>query len=314
MFLEQPYNSDTTVNVNKSELTFLVNRYIIDTYSALAKNKKVPVNEIVVGSKKINCVSLYGISTSEKDIIDLAFPFYNEKDGWIVFDLRKYYNYSKTQDKLEPRTTQDHTFMDTRNFLTGIWCAGGSNSIQKMKLPHLAYAKWLSNLIANRFGLDIVVKTKILAAAFILYYRMFTENETPNSDEKELLSIRSRDLYIDTDLFDTVYDQTRSMNTLETFCNFLPIVTNSVRLEGFGIGLLLKLTQTGWIGTDNKINVGVGLEFPPIWVAMCYTSIINNFYSRTSIGDSAQSLGKRGKGDEFVKEVEQLILTHVKVS
>lgn len=314
MLLEQPYQSKTINRINESELTYLVNRYIIESYAYLVQSKEIQQKEYKRNGKVLKAVYLFGGSALEADIPDLDFPLIDYKHGWICFDLRKFYSVDKATGTFVPKRSTDIEFLTTRNDLTGVWGVGAVKDLYYFKLPHMAFANWISSLITNRFGLTEKERSDINTIAYVYYSRMF-DNGSVNGetiergDELDRLALRVKETYYTRGMLEDVYSKIDHMETLEDFCSMLYKVTGNVRLSGFDISVLYRLTQTGWMGVDYKQNLAIALEYPPIWIAMCYSALKNNVYKRTTIGDRVEALSKRGEGIAFVKGVDELLTT-----
>lgn len=311
MLLEQPYQSKTINRINESELTYLVNRYIIESYSYLIQSKKIQQKEFTRDGKTLKAVYLFGSSPLESEIPDLDFPYISYQHGWICFDLRKFYSVDRETGNFIPKRSTDLEFLSTRNDLTGVWGVGAIKDLYYFKLPHMAFANWISSLITKRFGLTEKERSDINTVAYIYYSRLFDGENSNRDDELDKLALRVRETYYTRGMLEEIYNKVPHMETLEDFCKALYDVTGNVRLNGFDISVLYRLTQTGWMGVDYKQNLAIALEFPPIWIAMCYSALKNNIYKRTTIGDRVEALSKRGEGLAFVKGVDELLTTIV---
>lgn len=311
MLLEQPYKSKTVSHINESELTYLVNRYIIEGYPNLVLSKKIQLREYKRDGKVLKAIYLLGLTPLESEIPDLEFPLINNEKGWICFDLRKFYSYDKKTDTITPKRSTDINYLTIRNDLTGLWGVGAVKDLFYFNVPHLAFSSWISNLIGNKFGLDISEKAIINMMAFIYYSRLFDGPGADRSTELDRLAIRMKESFYSRGTLETVYNQLNDMETLDDFCRLVPVVTGSVRLDNFNAGVLLRLTATGWMGVDSKQNIALALEFPPFWIAMCYSTLMNNLYKRTTIGDRVQAFSGRGEGVAFLKGVNELLEANV---
>lgn len=311
MFLEQPYKSKTVSHINESELTYLVNRYIIESYSNLVSSKKIQHRQYTRDGRTLNAVYLLGLTTMETEIPDLEFPLINNEKGWICFDLRRFYSVDRSTGNVVPKRSTDINFLTIRNDLTGMWGVGAIKDLYFFRLPHMAFANWVSSLIASKFGLDVREKNDINIVAYIYYSRLF--NRTPEDREGEFdkLAMRLKESFYSRGMLEEIYNKVGDMETIHDFCSCLADVTGSLRLKDFNAGVLLRLTQTGWMGVDSKQNIALCLEFPPFWIAMCYSSLVNNVYKRTTIGDKVQTLSGRGEGVAFMKSVNELIEANV---
>lgn len=309
MFIEQPYESLTLKHFDQSRLTYLVNRYIIESYGYMLENKKIKRKEFKNGTKVLQQVTLLGMSDTENEIEDMTFPLINEEKGWICFDMRKYVKSDKRTGHFEYKRGGDIDFVNMRNELTALWYVGFTKEMYFFSLPHLAYAKWISSLIASKFMLNPKEELDINTLALIFYSRLFTDER--HEDDIDKLSVRFRDTLYTKGMLQDIYSRSLQMKTLEDFCGLLYEVTGNIRLKDFNVQMLYRLTQTSWMGIETKNNLAIAIEYPPIWIAMCYSSLVNNMFKKTNIGDKVESLSKRGEGQAFIRSVDEFIKSHI---
>lgn len=313
MIIMQPYDSKSLKYTNVSDLTFLVNRYIIDWYSHSVASKAVPSYQYIKGDKKLKGVVLYGQSPIETDIPELLFPFISRDKNWIMFDMRPYYTFDRETRTIQPKRIYDMNFIWNMNHLSGLWAVGYSKEMYNFILPQRAYARWLSSVITRSLGMSNpkeIMEVNIIATIF--YTRLF-DTIIDRDEERDLIKLLNRlgDDFIDRDTFTSIYKQTLDMETLEDFCAAIYKVTGNVRSKDFDVGSLIRLTQTNWLGINSKMILPLALEFPPIWIAMCYTALADRSFKKTVIGNHVEALGKRGADQAFIKEVELLIKYHM---
>lgn len=278
----------------------------------MVSTKKLNKKTYTKDGKKINAVDIMPVAEAT-DIPMLLYPFLNEKDNWIAFDQRKLFTYDARTDSFDHRRVTDLDFNDTRNDLCGLWSVGYQSEIKNIKLPMIAFGNWISGLITHSLGLGDYEKASINMLAVIYYSRLFSNDPINQDEELSLLKVKLQGTLYSEEILESVYSKSLEMNSIKDFCQLVSTVTGSLRLSKFDLGALYHLTKTGWMGVDNKENIIVALEYPPIWIAMCYSSLKRNFYNKTTIGDAVARISKRGAGEEFVANVDSLIRTGVVV-
>lgn len=307
MLLEQPYDSKTLEAFNGTDLTFLVNRYIINDFIYLSKDQRYKKPDFKRGSKVLKNVTLYGVSKDELDIPPLEFPLINNDKGWICFDMRQYYKVDPRTKEITPKNNYEFEFTEFRNILSGLWSVGLIKEQYQFTLPHLTFAKWLTSLITSKFGLGLTEWSDINILTLIYYNRLFSNENRHDQNELDKFIIRFKSQPFSQDAIKRVYEIASDMETLEDYCQKVIEVSGSVRLTGFSVGVLLRLISTSWMGMSYKYYLAVALEYPPIFIAICYYALKNNSFKRTVIGNHADSLSKRGNGEVFIKEVDGFI-------
>lgn len=309
MFIQQPYDSVTLSKINKNEITSLVNRYITLDYAYIAQNENLLMKSFKRSDgSELRPVYLFGVSNTEDEIPPLDFPFMDPDGKWICFDMRHLFTADRNTKTFKPKRSMELEFIETRNQLTGIWCAGNDYNLSLYRLPHLVFGDWVAKLIASRFGLDLMEEAYISILGTIYYSRMFN-NPIDEAKDLEILKATTNKMNYSPEMVDTVYQLSKEMFTLEDFCEHVYKITDNVRVKGFGVGVLYRITQSSWMGVGNQQNLSIALEYPPIWIAMVYCSLKDNVYNKTTIGNIAVKLGRRGDGDAFIGAVTQDLRT-----
>lgn len=304
MLLEQPYNSKTLENLNGTDLTFLVNRYIINDFIHLSKDQQLMKPDFKKGSEILKTVTLFGVSKDEENIPPLEFPLVNKDKKWICFDMRQYYKVDPRTKAITPKNNYESEFTEFRNVLSGLWSVGYIKEQYQFILPHLTFAKWITTLITSKFGLGLTEWSDLNILALIYYNRLFSPNNKHDQEEMDKFILRFKSQPFSHEQIRRVFEVAGDMETLEDFCAKAVLVSNSVRLQGFSVGVLLRLTSTSWMGMNYKHYLAIALEYPPIFIAICYYALRNNSFKRTIIGNHVDALSKRGNGEVFIKEVD----------
>lgn len=308
MFIQQPYDSKTFNSLNRTELTFLVNRYAIQDFSYIARNEKLQRGGFHFKPDfPIKAITLYGLSESEKEIMELDFPFYNPENKTIVFDMRKHYSIDKKSNEImSVKRTTGVDFAIVMNALTGIWCAGDRSEMSHIMFGETIFGKWIAQSLSRSFGLTESEEPYIEILARIYYYRLFNRPED-RGDEFASIMQRAADTYYTEAMYRDVYDLSLKMETFEDFCDALFPITENVRLENVKPSVVFRAVQSNWTGTTGPTYTDMALEYPPVWLAMIYIGLKDNHYKRTTIGTIAQNSAKRGAGQAFLDSIDHLI-------
>lgn len=310
MFLKQPYDSQSLLDLDRNKLTFLVNRYIITDYAHILNNDNLKQREFKKGNLILNPVILYGFTKGEEDIPELQFPLVNYEKNWILFDMRKHYAKAKSVHDIKLKSNFDTDIVVLRNKLAGLWSVGYVKEFSLMDAPRQVFSSWLSHTLSNFKSLQIVDKLVIQVLCEIYYYRLFSEKGVRNKNEKQILMSSFRKRSVSDNFFEAVYNKADDLDTLEDLCRLIGEVPETDRLKGFTVGVLLNLIKYDWIGIDQEEFIALSLEYPPFFTTMVYTALTSAGHKRSRIGQSAVNI-PRNMSTEFVTMVSTFLRQHV---
>lgn len=310
MFLKTPYESRTLEAFDKLDLTLLVNRYIIQDFGYYSQHDKLLRAPFKKGNEVIQSVVLYGLSDVEKDIPEFQYPLMDKKGKWIAFDMRPFYTVDRREQTVMLKARYEAQIQTTINIISGLWAVGFNRDLYQFSFPHKVFAKWIANLIVKKVDIDVGAAIDIEVLAMIYYSRLFLE-KNEREDERDKLLVRFKETYYNQGIFDRVYDMSKEMETLEDFCNLIPMVSGSSRLNNFSIDVLYPLVGNSWMGSHNRKMVQISLEYPPIFLGLVQHSIKSRSYSNSIIGQTAMSVGKRGDvAADFAKSLTLFLAEH----
>lgn len=172
-------------------------------------------------------------------------------------------------------------------------------------LPAVLFARWITNSISYRLGLNPSEENIITIIASVYYVNMLSED----FDSTKLSMVISRNTYIDAALTIDIVAQCEQLNSLNELVEHMKKLISNVRMEKMTIALLLSSLTYGWRGSAAKETMGICLEHPPSWVACLAKAISERSYKDSPIAKVAKHYVKGKRDLEFISRLYTL-LTH----
>lgn len=285
-----------------------VNRYIVAEYAHLKPQELIKIKRFKTETGYLEPVVLYGLSTLETDVPAFAAPYINKDNNWIALDARQLVVSDRQSLTARVKNDADYQFAVQRFVLTGMFYSGKHNSLYNMRLPHIVFADWLSTSLARKFSLDMGDQYKLYILASIYYATLFTDHF--GSEELDKLKVVTKSEITVTNIIDQVYNDAGSVNSIDDFCSACYNVTRNVRLQNLDFGVLVSVVSNSWFGLNAQESILLALEHPPTWIAMVYTACTQKSQRNSNVARLADSRGKRGVMDDFLKELVSVTLEY----
>ncbi len=259
-----------------------------------------------------------GTTTSEENIKVFNHPLYF-KDGdrkYLVTDLRlvlkRDASLSNITDSI--RNVTEYNFLKSRSILNLHWLAGNASELM-ITLPFagVVYSMWLSDMLAKAFVLDFNTKEVITIASSLFYQSLFMGDMDEN-DKQALVSHTIKMTKSDSELVFNIADKLDGITTIDAFALALKDITGSMRLRDLNLVSLLTIVRNSWFGNNSKDILGIALEHPPTWIALVFTALTERNYKNSTIAKMADILGKKNKGDEFIRSFKYMMDSSVSLS
>lgn len=166
-------------------------------------------------------------------------------------------------------------------------------------LPMFVYAHWLGEAISKRKGLNASDNLTVVTACAWFYTCLFKDPELNRRDaESELYAAASRiarNTYNRSERTLEIIETMGECSTLQEFIEGLKQL-GILRLQDLNIGLIVAWVGNSWFGnTASSEMVGIALEYPPYFVGLLHTAVMEQTYRRTVFNDIALRK-KRGDG------------------
>jgi len=165
---------------------------------------------------------------------------------------------------------------------------GPADMLNMSPIPMRIFARWLTESVARRIGLDYDAVPRYLVYASWFYFCQFFD-ESQMNDELRLTAIQkistqgklARNIVADV-LMDVDY-----IGSITEFCDKAQSVVGADQLSLVDVKTIITLAGSAWFGQNAKEAGGVALEYPPMFLSMLYGSLGNRAYRNTAIGTIA---------------------------
>ena len=175
-------------------------------------------------------------------------------------------------------------------------------------LPSILFARWITNSISYRLGLNPSEENVITIIASVYYINTLSEDFDPT----KLSMVISRNTYIDAAFTVDIVAQCEQLTSLTALIDHMKKLISNVRMEKMTIALLLSSLTYGWRGSAAKETMGICLEHPPTWVACLSKAISERSYKDSPIAKVAKHYVKGKRDLEFISRLYTL-LTHSEI-
>lgn len=285
-----------------------INRYIVMDYMYIKERVPLDMKDFTTSYSNLKPVILYGLSDVEKDIPSFNHPIINEENNWIALDLRNFVTPDKNNSSYSVRNESEYTLALYRYILTAMWYTGNQSTIHGFKLPHFAFASWLSDSITRKFGLDLSNQLQLRVLALMYYSTMF--NDTFTDDDVTKLIIRGREDSIIPEIVNEIVGKVGKVNSIDDFTDSIYTVTGNIRVQRFDYSVLANIVNTSWSGNSGKELILLSLEHPPTWISLVAASLTQRSFRKSQVATVVERLSNRGRGDAFLKELKSVTSTY----
>jgi len=310
MILKEPYEFRTLKLVNLNNTILNINRYIAIDYMYIKQKEKVKIKTFIENDIILNPVILYGLSDIEKEIPSFSHPIINTDNKWIALDLRQYVKASKDNESYDIKNEAEYNLAIHRFILTALWYIGKQETLYSLKLGHFAFASWISENLTRKFGLDLNNQLQLRVLALIYYSHLFT-NKFEEEDLHKLI-IRSKTDSLVPNIIEEVNSKVSSLENINDFGKACYEVTGNIRLKDLDFSVLINVFSNNWLSSTGKELSLLSLEHPPTWLSLVYAALTNQSFKKNFISIVVERLDKKGKGEEFIKELFSISHNYLK--
>lgn len=226
----------------------------------------------------------------------------------VFVDVRSSGKFDDMNFSFKIRNPYEYDFITLYGELNHFWVNDNPKLLSAVSfLPVSLYAKWISENISRRFGLNPQDQLSIAILAAFFYLGQFTNDEAPDIRElQRICGIIGKSVYVNAEAVLAIIDKMNYITNIAEFCTIAKDVTGNVRLEGLNPGILMSILGNTWYGTNHVELTAVALEFPPAWILLTYTSYMDRSYKNTGIAKMSVR-DKKTDIDSFVKSLVTLI-------
>lgn len=188
------------------------------------------------------------------------------------------------------------------------WSRGETNRIRDSSpLPLAVYAGWMGEVLAKRFALDARTQLQLSVLAAIFYINCFAKpDDKEDTDTSYLFTAINRACgYRHDDLVDIV-EAHPVITDVAHLCEVMREYTQSVRLRDLNPATLYGSLGGSWWGNNGLEAVCVGIEYPPVWMAIVFQALTDQGFKRSVIGSIVLRNTYRKTSESFLRQMLEM--------
>ena len=172
-------------------------------------------------------------------------------------------------------------------------------------LPAKVFVRLLSETIVRQLHLSAVDQQAVVAAAGLFYYSNFIAgDDVYSTEELERITIAvARISRISPQTIHNFYDGVGRITNLDTFCDALRHITKNPRLEKVDAAFVITLMGGIWYGGNARRLVAVGLEYPPVWLALVYQAVTDRSFHGSRLTKMVEEENRNNAGTAFARQI-----------
>lgn len=175
--------------------------------------------------------------------------------------------------------------------------------------PAKVFISWLNGAISQRIGLDLGQSTLVRAMIAIYYVQLFGPLPAEASEnDVDRLMVRAARLLpaMDPTTLRGALGEIPSLNTFKDLITWIVRVLDSPRTHDLTVAYVYTALGASF-GPLHREAVAIACEYPPMFLAMLYSTCKERSYTRTGLGRVIEAVIRQGSDKEFVKSMNHLI-------
>ena len=247
-----------------------------------------------------------------RDIKPFFHPMIVESFGqdYVIIDTRSMVRESRSGERVV-QNPGDYSNMVVRARLTYLWSVVGTVAgfTQVGDIPARTFTRVITDAIARRLGMQPADFLSLQIATAFYYYSLFRQpGPVSESDLLTVCNQITRITRIPANLILPKLEGAQWLNDVSEYCQFVKRILGNSRAENLNPSLLYTMLGGMWFGVDAPNVVRAALEFPPYWVAVCYTAAVDRSYNKSLIGKEIHTANQRNNVlGLFSRAVEDLM-------
>lgn len=236
----------------------------------------------------------------------------HEDHLYLIADVRTCAKYNRNEQIVKISNPSLFRREIIRAVLESVWINDGQNEILHLGAFQIqVFAKWISEVITRRFGLDAEQQLRIQVISAFYYICLFTNSES--TDLRRYISIISRATKTNTNF---ILETLRDIDYIPNIEVLLSTIQENLvtdRLEGMGLDVFITMLAGSWLGPNHGILVGTALEYPPLWNTLLYLSLTESVNRATGIGKIALRFERDPGCREFLGALNMLLMNNTSI-
>lgn len=238
---------------------------------------------------------------------DLPMDYEGPKGLKVAVDVRGFVRADGNNFKITNGAEYEGALL--RGALSHIWMTEVPGAAHEMRrfhdLPAKVFVRLISETIVRQLHLSAVDQQGVVAAAGLLYYSNFIAGDDAYSaDELERIAIAvARISRISPATIHGFYQDVPRVSNLDTFCDAMRHITKNPRLDKVDAAFVITLMGGIWFGASARRLVSVGLEYPPVWLALVYQAVTDRSFHGSRLTKMVEEENRNNAGTVFARQI-----------
>ena len=238
------------------------------------------------------------------------------RDRFMVSDARMFMRKEGLNGKgdVSVMNQTEYDFTVLRTQLSALWAGGETNQFKfAAKVPVAVYAKWLSQNIAARFGLDGLAQNTVSVIAAYFYLSLFSDQESiPMEERYAMVPTIAKAAMGEKAWMAQVVEQIDVCNDIASFCQTVKAILEDPRLDDLTPVVLVTMLSTSWFGTNGREIAATAIEHVPTFFTMLHFAFEDKTYKKsrfTSLTDNYKGMKGQNEFAGWLSRVRADILS-----
>ena len=245
-------------------------------------------------------------TTGVSNVDAFNYPFIDERDGQTIsfVDMRSITSYDERNATLRIRNQNEYDIRLITGNIANEWAKGRTERfLLSLPLGLSVYSIWLGMAVAGRFSVDPLTQGKVSILAAIFYINNFyPEDKIARKEHKATLqSMITRHCDLVTPEVASIVNEYSTLSDIESLCTAMKEYTQNVRLKDLNVATLFDAVGGYWFGNYGSEMMAVSLEYPPVWLGLVLSSLVDRSHQRTRLGDITNRSMVKKNSENFIR-------------
>lgn len=229
----------------------------------------------------------------------------------IVADMRTMLSYESGVMTVRNRSAMmDCQQQITRMKAMWLWVNGRANDLLSISsLGMEVYARWLTEGVARRLGLNYDTIPRMMAYSAYFYYSQFYDASdiNPSVAMGKIIEQTKIKNSVVTDVMGYIIENDIKLTGLDSFVAHAKAVVGAEEFDILDTKQFIHASGSAWIGAKSDEATGIATEYPPYFLSILYGSMNSNLYKNTAVGKILDRAEFRKTRDGFARNFTGII-------
>lgn len=228
----------------------------------------------------------------------------------LVIDTRSMVRLNRAGERVI-QNPNDYANMLVRARLTYLWSTAPDTTVfgQVGDIPARTFTRVITDAISRRLGMPPADFLTLQIVTAFFWYSLFQGDGALS--ESELISVSNRISRITRIPPNQILQRLEGVSwatNVSAYCDLVRTAIGNGRVDSLNPAMLFTMLGGMWFGVDAANVVRAALEYPPYWIAVCYTAAVDRSFNKSLIGKEVQTANQRNNAlGLFAKAVEALL-------